>query len=150
MRLFRALTPLALLLSATSFTAPALAAPDGAPSRHLTGADLFNLEVATDPQISPDGKTIAYVRKSNDIMGLWGPAKNFSISGTAKRYHQPDDEYQADWDFTGQAQDAQLLHLLGERLANSREWPNWSSDSEFRATRDQSSSERPGSGGERG
>jgi len=68
MRLFRALTPLALLLSATSFTAPALAAPDGAPSRHLTGADLFNLEVATDPQISPDGKTIAYVRKSNDIM----------------------------------------------------------------------------------
>jgi hypothetical protein len=30
--------------------------------------DLFNLEVATDPQISPDGRSIAYVRKSNDIM----------------------------------------------------------------------------------
>ena len=59
---------LALLLSATSFTVPALAAPATAPSRYLTGTDLFNLEVATDPQISPDGRTIAYVRKSNDIM----------------------------------------------------------------------------------
>jgi hypothetical protein len=40
------------------------------------------------------------------------------------------------------AQDGYLLHLVGERLANSREWPNWSSDSEFRATRDQSAAER--------
>jgi dipeptidyl aminopeptidase/acylaminoacyl peptidase len=68
MRLFSSLAPLALLLSATSLAAPATAAPATAPSRYLTGADLFNLEVATDPQISPDGKTIAYVRSSNDIM----------------------------------------------------------------------------------
>jgi hypothetical protein len=40
------------------------------------------------------------------------------------------------------AQDANLLHLLGLRLANSREWPNWSQDSEFRATRDKSAPER--------
>jgi Zn-dependent M28 family amino/carboxypeptidase len=61
---------------------------------------------------------------------------------TAKRYHQPDDEYNPQWDFRGMAEDANLLHLVGERLANSREWPNWSSDSEFRATRDQSAGER--------
>ena len=35
-----------------------------------------------------------------------------------------------------------LLHRLGERLANSREWPNWSPDSEFRAVRDRSADER--------
>ena len=69
---------------------------------------------------------------------------------TEKRYHQPDDEFQTVWDFRGQAEDAQLLHMLGERLANSREWPNWSSDSEFRATRDQSGADRAASGGERG
>ncbi len=46
----------------------ALAAPATGPSRLLTGSDLFNLSVATDPQISPDGKTIVYVRRSNDIM----------------------------------------------------------------------------------
>ena len=51
-------------------------------------------------------------------------------------YHQPDDEYSPDWDFTGMAQDAELLHAVGLRLANSCDWPNWSQDSEFRAARD--------------
>lgn len=45
---------------------PAIA--DDGPSRTFTGADLFSLEFASDPQISPDGRTIAYVRRSNDIM----------------------------------------------------------------------------------
>ncbi|MDT0594979.1 S9 family peptidase [Glaciecola petra] len=31
-------------------------------------ADIFELEVATDPQVSPSGETIAYVRRTNDIM----------------------------------------------------------------------------------
>ena len=60
--------PLAALVAATAQSAPAIAAPATGPSRYFSGADLFNLEVATDPQISPDGRTIAYVRKSNDIM----------------------------------------------------------------------------------
>src|SRR5436305_14320853 len=62
------LPPLALLFAASVLSAPALAAPATGPTRYFTGGDLFNLEVATDPQISPDGRTIAYVRKSNDIM----------------------------------------------------------------------------------
>lgn len=47
-----------------------LAAPLAAqtPSRVLTGADLFNLEQASDPQISPDGRQVAYVRRANDVM----------------------------------------------------------------------------------
>ncbi|HJP69876.1 MAG TPA: hypothetical protein VJ846_13345, partial [Sphingomicrobium sp.] len=57
-------------------------------------------------------------------------------------YHQPSDIWHADWDWSGIAQDAELLHQVGLRLANSREWPNWSADSEFRATRDQTASER--------
>jgi Zn-dependent M28 family amino/carboxypeptidase len=61
---------------------------------------------------------------------------------TDKMYHQPADEYSPTWDFTGMAQDAELLHGVGERLANSRDWPNWSEDSEFRAARDASASER--------
>jgi dipeptidyl aminopeptidase/acylaminoacyl peptidase len=64
----KAIRSLALLCAATAFSAPALAAPATGPSRYFTGGDLFNLEVATDPQISPDGRTIAYTRKSNDIM----------------------------------------------------------------------------------
>ena len=65
-----------------------------------------------------------------------------SADYTTKRYHQPDDEFSPQWDFRGMAQDGYLLHLVGERLANSREWPNWSTDSEFRATRDKSDAER--------
>ena len=60
----RSLGALALLLATTA----APSAPPTAPNRYFTGTDLFDLEVATDPQISPDGKTIVYVRKSNDIM----------------------------------------------------------------------------------
>jgi len=60
----------------------------------------------------------------------------------AEMYHQPADEYAPDWDFTGMAQDAELLHAVGLRLGNSSEWPNWSADSEFRAARDRSAAER--------
>ena len=63
---------------------------------------------------------------------------------TAKRYHQPDDEYDPNWNLKGMVRDWQLLHNVGYRLANSRDWPNWSSDSEFRATRDQSAGDRSG------
>jgi Zn-dependent M28 family amino/carboxypeptidase len=61
---------------------------------------------------------------------------------TAKRYHQPDDEWSPDWRFDGLADDAALLHAVGRDLANSNAWPNWSEDSEFRATRDQTGVER--------
>jgi dipeptidyl aminopeptidase/acylaminoacyl peptidase len=64
----KSIRTLAILLAATAFTVPVSAAPATGPSRYFSGADLFNLEIATDPQISPDGRTIAYVRKSNDIM----------------------------------------------------------------------------------
>jgi dipeptidyl aminopeptidase/acylaminoacyl peptidase len=39
-----------------------------APTRAFTGEDLFKLEGATDPQISPDGTRIVYVRRTGDIM----------------------------------------------------------------------------------
>jgi Zn-dependent M28 family amino/carboxypeptidase len=73
----------------------------------------------------------------------------------AKHYHQPSDEWHADWDWSGVAQNGALLHDVGLRLANSRDWPNWSEDSEFRAARDASAAERglaanPPQRGERG
>src|SRR3546814_4641167 len=39
-----------------------------APNRRFTGADLFDLAIAADPQISPDRRHIAYVRRANAIM----------------------------------------------------------------------------------
>ena len=45
-----------------------VAAPATGPSSAFSGSDLFNLSMASDPQISPDGRQVAYVRKSNDVM----------------------------------------------------------------------------------
>jgi Zn-dependent M28 family amino/carboxypeptidase len=61
---------------------------------------------------------------------------------TANAYHQPADEWSASWSFTGVARDLQILYGLGNDLANSAAWPNWSADSEFRAARDAGASQR--------
>src|SRR5207342_742802 len=58
------------------------------------------------------------------------------------RYHQPADEWQADWAFTGMARDLQILYKVGADLAHSRRWPNWGQESEFRATRDATAAAR--------
>ena len=57
-------------------------------------------------------------------------------------YHQPSDEWQASWTFAGMAHDLPVLYKVGSDLANSTQWPNWSADSEFRATRDATAAER--------
>ncbi|MGH8157290.1 MAG: M28 family metallopeptidase [Rhodanobacter sp.] len=61
---------------------------------------------------------------------------------TAKHYHQPSDEWQASWPFTGMVRDLQLLYTVGSQLANSDQWPDWSKDSEFRTARDATAAER--------
>ncbi|UVW29262.1 M28 family metallopeptidase [Massilia sp. H6] len=61
---------------------------------------------------------------------------------TDKAYHQPADEFDPAWTFTGMARDLGLLYAVGAELANSTAWPNWSRDSEFRAARDKSAAER--------
>ncbi|MCG8441540.1 MAG: DPP IV N-terminal domain-containing protein, partial [Caulobacterales bacterium] len=50
--------------------APLAAAQDEpeADDRLFRSEDVFGLERASDPQISPDGRHVAYVRRSNDIM----------------------------------------------------------------------------------
>lgn len=60
----------------------------------------------------------------------------------AHRYHQQADEWKPEWTFAGAARDLQVLYALGMQLADSRQWPDWSSDSEFRAIRDKSAAER--------
>jgi dipeptidyl aminopeptidase/acylaminoacyl peptidase len=55
------------LLAVTAFCAAPAAAPTG-PSRSFEARDLFSLEAASDPEISPDGSRIAYVRRSGDVM----------------------------------------------------------------------------------
>jgi Zn-dependent M28 family amino/carboxypeptidase len=55
---------------------------------------------------------------------------------TAKCYHQVCDDWSAAWDLRGAAQDIDLLYVVGRDLANSRRWPTWNADSEFKTLRD--------------
>jgi len=63
-------------------------APAEAPARPLQPMDVFDLQWAADPQISPDGRRVAYVRFHGDVMkdtyagDLW-------LVGTDGREHRP-------------------------------------------------------------
>ncbi|MDY6946384.1 MAG: M28 family metallopeptidase [Pseudomonadota bacterium] len=59
-----------------------------------------------------------------------------------KCYHQTCDAWDANWDLRGAAQDVALFHAVAGDLANSRRWPQWRADSEFRLIRARSASER--------
>ena len=56
----------ALLLSAIFLPGLALAQDESLPA--FDGMDVFDLEWVSDPQVSPDGNSVVYVRRSNDIM----------------------------------------------------------------------------------
>lgn len=68
--------------------------------------------------------------------------KELSDIYTRDKYHQPADEYDPNWNTSGWNSDMTLLYSVGNRLANGRDWPNWSQDSEFRAARDATSASR--------
>jgi Zn-dependent M28 family amino/carboxypeptidase len=112
--------------------------PDPHPEAgHFYRSDHFSFAKVGVPAISfGDGDDL--------VKGGVGRGEALSKEYVEKHYHQPSDEWSPSWDFSGMAQDVQLLHDLGRDLANSRAWPNWSPDSEFRAARDRSASDRPG------
>ena len=82
-------------------------------------------------------------RPGNDLVnGGIARGEALTTEYIEKRYHQPDDEFDPSWNFQGMAQDAALLHSVGRALANSRDWPNWSDDSQFRSVRDRTAGDR--------
>ncbi|MDQ1109991.1 Zn-dependent M28 family amino/carboxypeptidase [Stenotrophomonas rhizophila] len=85
---------------------------------------------------------VSYSAGQDWVDGGVAAGKAASDDYTAKRYHQQGDEWQPDWKFAGAARDLEVLYTLGNQLANSRSWPNWSDDSQFRAPRDASAADR--------
>jgi Zn-dependent M28 family amino/carboxypeptidase len=111
-------------------------APEDHPEAgHYFRSDHFNFARAGVPSLTADGgvddltRGIPYGKKKHDEY-------------TAERYHQPSDQIDSTWDLTGGLQDVELVYGIGERLANSRAWPEWKAGSEFKAIRDKSAAER--------
>jgi Zn-dependent M28 family amino/carboxypeptidase len=63
----------------------------------------------------------------------WGKEQDDEY--TAKRYHQPSDEYRADFDLSGAVQLSNLVLDFARVLANDPGRPTWNADAEFRAVR---------------
>jgi Zn-dependent M28 family amino/carboxypeptidase len=85
------------------------------------------------------------------LMGISGPADlreggreagNRWLEGYMRCYHQPCDDWNANLDFRGAAQDVELFYSIGKGLANSTRWPQWRRDSEFNAVRAKSNARR--------
>ncbi|SHL69509.1 M28 family metallopeptidase [Rhodanobacter sp. OK091] len=122
----------------------------------IADAKTFNMTYAPDPKpeagsffrsdhfsFAKRGVPAISFESGNDwIDGGLAAGKAAEDDYIAKRYHQPADEWQAGWPFTGMARDLQLLYTVGHDLANSDAWPNWSPDSEFRGIRDKTAAER--------
>jgi Zn-dependent M28 family amino/carboxypeptidase len=69
---------------------------------------------------------------------------------TSTCYHQTCDAWSPSWDLRGAAQEAELFHAIGLKLANSRAWPQWNASSEFAKVRAQSAAARSGARRTRG
>ena len=90
------------------------------------------------------GVPMLYIDSGMDLVS-GGPAAGERADSVYRevRYHQQADNFDpATWHFAGIAQDATVLYHLGLDLANSRDWPNYRANSEFRPIRDASAASR--------
>jgi Zn-dependent M28 family amino/carboxypeptidase len=110
--------------------------PDPTPEAgHFFRSDHFNFAKVGVPAIS--------FHSGEDLVnGGVAAGRAWAQDYTAHRYHQPADEWRADWDLSGQVLDVTLLYNVGRSLANSDRWPDWKPGSEFKAARDVTAAER--------
>jgi Zn-dependent M28 family amino/carboxypeptidase len=103
--------------------------PDQFPDRgSFYRSDQYNLARA--------GVPAAYFSEGTDFIGRppgWG--KEQLEKWEATNYHQPSDEYHADWDLSGAVEDVRLDFYLGVKVANQDTMPVWNKGDEFEGAR---------------
>jgi Zn-dependent M28 family amino/carboxypeptidase len=73
-------------------------------------------------------------------------AKKLATTYNETCYHQPCDEFSAEWDLSGAVEDLQLLADLGWRIAESKQMPRYNPDEQFARPRSGTPSKRSSSG----
>ena len=64
-----------------------------------------------------------------------GELKKKQEEYNGKDYHQPSDEFDPSWDFSGGVNDMRLLAQLGWRIANQAEMPKYNDGDQFAQVR---------------
>jgi Zn-dependent M28 family amino/carboxypeptidase len=99
--------------------------PDPEPERgYFFRSDHFSLAKVGIPAVSA-GESVDFIGKDPSF------AKRMHDDYNERRYHQPSDEIQGDWNFEGAVQDMRLLAELGWRLANASTMPAYHPDEQF-------------------
>lgn len=100
--------------------------PDAYPERgFFYRSDHFSFAKAGVPSVSI-GEGEQFVGRSAE----W--AKEQAEDYTTNRYHQPGDEFEESWNLLGAVQLSGIVLDFARALGNSREWPTWSADAEFK------------------
>ncbi len=108
--------------------------PDPKPmAGHYYRSDHFSLARVGIPAFSVDQGDLF---EGHDA--AWGHAQNEDFN--ARHYHQPSDEYHADWDFRGNAKLARFGFVLGWLAAERKKPIEWLPGDEFEAARKASQS----------
>ena len=106
--------------------------PDAEPEKGFYyRSDHFNFAKKGVPAFDPDSGT-EYIGKSKE----WGQQKRDEY--TNNDYHQPSDEIKPDWNLQGAYEDARVFLLMGYRVANALNFPQWKPGNEFKAIREKS------------
>ena len=82
------------------------------------------------------GVPALYLKTGTDFVDRapdWG--KQQILAFEAKRYHQPSDQLEADWNFDGMVEDARFGFLAALEIANADRAPEWLPGDEFEAAR---------------
>ena len=105
----------------------------------------FQLEIEPDPRPEQG----SYYRSDHFMMAragipafsvktgskVVGQADDFATQQfreyNTKNYHQPSDEYRADWDFASVEHVARFGYLIGLNIANAPQMPKWNAGDEF-------------------
>jgi Zn-dependent M28 family amino/carboxypeptidase len=112
--------------------------PEALPERGLFyRADHFSVARRGVPTL-----LLMAISGASDLVTGGRPAGQAWLDGYMKCYHQTCDAWSADWDLRGAAQDVGLFQTIGTKLANSRLWPEWRNESEFKSVRAESAGER--------
>jgi Zn-dependent M28 family amino/carboxypeptidase len=110
--------------------------PDPTPSAgHYYRSDHFSLARVGVPAFSIDQGELF---ESHDE--AWGHAQFADY--VAHHYHQPSDEYQADWDFRGNAKLARFGFVLGWLASDQAKPVQWNPGDEFEAARKTSQAQK--------
>lgn len=122
----------ALLCSAAPSPTPLDAQPSGDARRFLGPADVFQMEYAANPAISPDGAWIAYVRRWSDPMtdrrysNIWVVRRD----GTG---HRPITTGKFNEDSPAWSNDGTRLAFVSNRGGNAQLWVRWMDTGELLA-----------------